>query len=393
VVHYQNVLTFREFAAQVLGPISMLPVLEMPITDALGCRSAERVVADLAVPGYRAALVDGIAVVAADVAAASPATPIMLPIGGTVAAGTPAEPIEEGHCARVAAGAQLPAGTDAVISAAHCQIEDGKVSLTRGPKPGEGFRDIGSQFEAGQLVIEEGQYLGHVAIAELALIGRPRALVHPRPRVVVITVGSELVRVSSPVGDVTVHDAAGVLLTTTASRLGADCYRVGPIPDDPRAVRDAIEDQLVRADIVVTAGGIDTHSDVLHQELLKAGIARFDGPDLAPCPSYGIGRIGPDKTPIVALPGDPAIALLAFHALARPVITAMLGRDIFRRDNTVTPPRRAITGSRLVPGRFEGNHFVPVVAEPPTLADLASVTAISIHHADQDVAEVVEWPF
>lgn len=373
--------------------MTQLPMLEMPITGALGCAAAVGMTADRAVPGFRQASVDGVAVVAADAATAHAATPVILPIGAAVKAGSPAEALAEGHCARVAAGAAVPASADAVVPISDCTIEDDKVVLTRPPVVGEGFLQIGSQFRAGDVVLREGQYLGHIAIAELALIGVPRIQVHPRPRVVVLTVGSELVPVSHPAGDATVHDAAGVLLTTTAKRLGADCYRVGPLPDDSRAVRDAVEDQLVRADVIVTCGGIDEPDDVLRQELVHAGLARFDGPPLDPCAAYGVGRIGPDSTPIIALPSDPAAALLAFHALARPVITAMIGRDVNTRNQTVAAPRTPATGTMLVPGSFDGQRFVPVTTSPLTLRSLAPATAIAICDAGTGSAEVVEWPY
>ncbi len=369
----------------------MLPALEVPITEALGCRAAADVTVGRAVPSFRQAALDGVAVNVSDGRSASLTTPVILPLGPGVRAGTVAEPIAEGHGARVATGAQVPANADAVVGPDCYEIEVDKITLTRAPVPGEGIREVGSQFSAGETVVQRGQVLGHVGIAELALIGRPRVTVHPKPRVIIVTVGSELVRVSSPPTPVTLHDATGVLLTTTAARLGVNCHRVGPIPDDARAVRDAIEDQLVRADVIVTAGGIDTPDDVLRQELQSAGIARFDGPRLAPCSAYGVGRIGPDRTPVIALPGDPASAALAFHALVRPVIDAMFGRESSTRSDAVVPPRRPAVGSRLVPGWFEGERFVPVATEPLALRDLAPVTGIAIHHAGQGTAEVVEW--
>ena len=374
-----------------LGPVPLLPVLEVPITDALGCVSAVDVATDRDVPAYRQAVAAGFALNAADASQASRATPVILPVDGEVAAGAVAEPVAAGHCVRIAAGAQLPPNTDAAIAAAECQIDDGKVILHRPPVAGEGLRGVGSQFVAGETVVVRGQRLGHVAIAELALIGRPRIVVHPRPRVIIVTIGSELARVSAAPGPTSINDATGVLLTTTASKYEVDCHRVGPIADDRRAVRDAIEDQLVRADIVVTAGGIDGDEDVLRKELTDAGLARFDGPALEPCGAYGVGRIGPDRTPIVALPGDPVLALLAFHALVRPIIASMQGREP-ESSRVITPPRRAVgSGSRLVPGSFAEGRFLPVAAQTPSLRDLADVTAIAIHHAGDSSAEVVEW--
>lgn len=383
--------TFREFVDEVLGPVAMLAALEVPITDAIGCRAAADVVADRPVPGFRQAIVDGVAVSAADVPAASPATPAVLPIGGAVLAGAPAEPLLDAHCATIAIGAPVPTGADAVVGPDSYRIDGDKVLLARVPAVGEGIREPGAVFAEGDILVSRGQRLGTIAVAELALAGFPRVRVHPRPRVVIVTVGSELVRASGVAGEVSVHDATGVLLTTSAVPLGATCHRVGPVPDDPRAVRDTLEDQLVRADIIVTAGGIDSPDDVVRQELHNSGVARFDGPALAPCNAYGIGLLGPERTPVVALPGDPAAALLAFHALVRPIIDAMLGRQE-QMAEVVLPPWHEAEGSRIVPGRFESPRFVPLAGAVVNVRQLETANAIAIQHRGISTAGVVVWP-
>jgi molybdopterin molybdotransferase len=383
--------TFRDFVGEVFGPLAMLPALEVPITDAIGCRSAAAVTAGQPVPGFRQSAVDGIALRAADAAGASAATPAVLPISATIEAGSPAAELVEGHCARIAAGAPLPSNADAVAGPDSYRLDDDKVLLLRPPQPGQGCREAGSTFSPDDIVIDEGQWLGTVAVAELALTGRPWVKVHPRPRVVIVTVGSELVRVSGTSSDVQSHDAIGVALTTTAAPLGATCHRVGPVSDDPRAVRDTLEDQLVRADIIVTAGGIDGEHDVLRQELAGTGVARFDGPPLHPCNAYGVGLLGAERTPIIALPGDPAAALLAFHALVRPVVDALRGLE----PPVVEVPLPAWLdgrGSRLIAGRMEHSRFAPGPEERPTIRQLAGANAMAIQHYGEAAAEVVEWP-
>jgi molybdopterin molybdotransferase len=383
--------TFRDFVGEILGPLAMLPTLEVPITDAIGCRSASAVTAGQSVPGYRQSAVDGIALRVGDAAGASAATPAVLPIGATIEAGAPAEDLVEGHCARIAAGAPLPANADAVAGPDSFRLDDDKVQVLRPPRLGQGCREVGTIFRPDDIVIAEGQRLGTVAVAELALVGRPWVRVHPRPRVVIVTIGSELVRVSESSSDVQGHDAAGVALTTTAAPLGVTCHRVGPVADDPRAVRDVLEDQLVRADIIVTSGGIDSEHDVLRQELASTGVARFDGPLLHPCNAYGVGRLGAERTPIIALPGDPAAALLAFHALVRPVVDALRGASA----PTIEAPLPAWMdgrGSRIIAGRYEQARFTPDPAGLPTLRQLADANAIAIQHHGEAAAEVVEWP-
>ncbi len=393
MVHYRAMHTFRDFADEVLGPISQLPELEVPVTDALDCCAAYAVLSPQAVPSYPQAQFEGIAVSAEDVRGASASTPVILPLGGDVAAGTVPAALATGHCARMATFSQVPATTDAVIALDDVAVEDDKVVVSAAVAPGNGVVQVAGQFDRGDTIIAAGQRLDHIAIAQLALAGHPRIKVHPRPRVVVVTIGSELVRVSGQARPATVFDATGVLLTTTAASLGADCYRVGPLPDDAKTVRDTIEDQLVRADIVITAGGIDTATDVLRRELLDSGLGRFDGPELFPCSAYGIGRIGPEATPIIALPGDPASALLAFHALVRPVITGMLGREGHPRHMVPAPSGGTVAGSRVMAGTLEGGRFAPTASGHPALRDLAGMNAMAVQHHGERLAEVVAWPY
>lgn len=383
--------TFREFTREVLGPVSMLPALEVPITEAIGCRSAALVTAGKPVPGYRQSVLDGIALRAEDAQGASAATPVVLPIGATIEAGRAAEPLAEGHCARIASGAELPPNADAVAGPDSYRIDDDKVVLMRPPGPGQACREIGSIYRPDDVVIAEGQRLGTVAVAELALVGRPRVKVHPRPRLVILTVGSELVRVSASASDVQGHDAAGVVLTTTAAPLGVNCHRVGPVPDDARAVRDTLEDQLVRADIIVTVGGIDSESDTLRQELVGTGVALFDGPPLHPCNAYGVGLLGTERTPVISLPGDPSAALLAFHALVRPVLDALRGADS-EPAQVRLPVWSEGPGSRILAGRYSDSQFVPVSEGLPAMRQLEGANAIAIQHHGETAAEVVEWP-
>lgn len=386
--------TFRDFVGEVLGPLAMLPSLEVPITDAIGCRSAAAVTAGQAVPGFRQSMVDGIALRVADVAGASAATPVALPISTTIAAGTEAEDLPAGHCARIAAGAQVPESADAVVGSNSYRLDGDKVEVMRQPQHGVGYRESGSIFNPDDIIVAEGQQLGTVAVAELALAGRPWVKVHPQPRVVVVTLGSELVRASGTASEVQGHDAVGVALMTTAAPLGVTCHRVGPVPDDPRAVRDALEDQLVRADIIVTAGGIDSPDDVLRQELASSSVARFDGPTLNPCNAYGVGLLGAERIPLIALPGDTAAALLAFHALVRPIIDALRGTGQNPR-SVPMPAWDSQRGSRVVAGKYDGEQFTAGPSGPaglPTIRDLADADAIAVQHFGASLAEVVEWP-
>ena len=393
-MHYQTVRTYRDFRDEVIGEVGLLPALDMPITDVLGCLVERDVTSPGPVPGYRRVTTEGFAVRTPDTAAASPQTPVILALVDTVPAGYSAmEPLMPGQTVRVSAGAPMPENADGVVPLEQGVLEGDKVSVSVPAGTGDGFQGSDGLYREGDVIIPGGTALDHAAIAAMAISGQPRVLVHPRPRVVVITVGSELVPVSDSSTPGLMHDAAGVLLTTSIRSLGADGYRVGPIADEGRAVRDAIEDQLVRADLIVTAGGIAVEGDVVRRELSAEGVARFDGPALEPLQNYGLGRIGSDQVPIVCLPGDPGPAFLGFQALVRPLIGAMLGsRDPAGLLGTVIAEEVVAEGSRLVPGRWRDNRFTPSAIGCPTLRDLVGANAMTVQHAGAASAEVVGWP-
>ena len=110
-------------------------------------------------------------------------------------------------------------------------------------------------------------------------------------------------------------------------------YRVGIVPDDPRALLDAIEDQLVRADLVVTTGGVSVGAYDVVKEVLGRGSARstFGKVAMQPGMPQGFGTIGPDETPIFTLPGNPVSAYVSFEVFVRPVIRRMLGAEPLHR--------------------------------------------------------------
>jgi molybdopterin molybdotransferase len=150
--------------------------------------------------------------------------------------------------------------------------------------------------------------------------------------VVVVSTGSELTDVGSPLAPGRIYDTNSLALTAAAQEAGAIAYRVGIVPDDPRKLAATLEDQLVRADVLVTSGGVSVGAyDVVKQVLSQLGTVGFDKVAMQPGMPQGFGTIGPDSTPVFGLPGNPVSALVSFEAFVRPALRTMLGAEPVER--------------------------------------------------------------
>jgi molybdopterin molybdotransferase len=340
------VKTVAEHLASVLAVVQTLPPLELGLLDAHGCVLAEDVTAPFPLPGFDNSSMDGYAVRVEDLAT----VPVVLPVVGDIAAG-PASPlrVQPGLCVRIMTGAMMPAGADAVVPVEWTDGGVAQVRIDRRPDVGAFVRRAGEDVASGTVVLPNGSHLGAAQIGLAAAVGRARLTVRPRPRVVVVSTGSELVEPGEPLGPGQIQDSNSPALTAAAIEAGAIAYRVGIVPDDPRRLADTLEDQLVRADILVTSGGVSVGAyDVVKDVLSRLGTVSFDRVAMQPGMPQGFGTIGPDRTPVFGLPGNPVSALVSFETFVRPALRTMLGAFPIER-----PRVQAITDVALdsVPGK------------------------------------------
>ena len=338
-------ISVEEHLARVLSVVQPLSPLDLGLMDAHGCVLTEDVVAEAALPGFDNSSQDGYAVRRDDVLGASATRPVVLPVTGDVAAG-PASPlrVQPGVCVRIMTGAMMPAGADAVVPLEWTDGGISSVRITRVPDAGAYVRRVGEDVAAGETVLTAGTLLGAAQIGLAAAVGRARLVVRPRPRVVVVSTGSELVEAGQPLSPGRIADSNSPALTAAALEAGAIAYRVGIVPDDPRTLASTLEDQLVRADLLVTSGGVSVGAyDVVKEVLSRLGTVQFDKVAMQPGMPQGFGTIGPDATPVFGLPGNPVSALVSFEAFVRPALRKMIGATPLER-----PRVRAVTSKALV---------------------------------------------
>ena len=185
-----------------------------------------------------------------------------------------------------------------------------------------------------QLAIKNGQQIGSTQIALAASLGLDRLPTRPHPRVVIISAGDDLVEPGSKLAkDDDEFESNSWFLTTFMREAGAHAFRVHTIPETAEQLKLVIEDQLVRADLIVISGeSKDESFDLITSVISKLGDIKVVTPNLNESGKHSYGLIGPDKTPVITLPGDPIANYLSAEIFVRPMILKMLAKtQIYRQ--------------------------------------------------------------
>ncbi|MFD4409773.1 gephyrin-like molybdotransferase Glp [Streptomyces sp. NPDC058476] len=395
----------------ILATVRPLEPIELQLLDAQGCVLVEDVTVPVSLPPFDNSSMDGYAVRVADVAGASEEYPAVLTVVGDVAAGQAEQPhVGPGQAARIMTGAPLPPGAEAVVPVewtdgglgegpvsgmrAHSAAPEGASGQVHVHRPAEArahVRATGSDVKAGDRALEAGTVLGPPQIGLLAAIGRGTVRVRPRPRVVVLSTGSELVQPDEELGAGQIYDSNSFALCAAARDAGAIAYRVGAVADDAETLRATIEDQLIRADLLVTTGGVSVGAyDVVKEALSSVGDEDEAGSGIEfrklamqPGKPQGFGSIGPDHTPLLALPGNPVSSYVSFEVFVRPAIRTLMGlKDVQRpttratlnADKALTSPsgrRQFLRGTyadgEVTPVGGAGSHLIAALAHADAL--------------------------
>jgi molybdopterin molybdotransferase len=385
-----------EHLAGILAAIEPIAPIELGLLEAEGGVLAEDVTATHPLPSFDNSAMDGYAVRSADVAGTAGGHPITLPVVGEVVAGdTGAYAVTAGTAVRIMTGAQLPAGADAVVPVEWTDGGLAKVEVREAAAPGHAVRHTGEDLRPGDQLLGKGTLVGPVQLGLLAAAGRSAVLVRPRPRVAVLSTGNELAEPGTPVTPGRIWESNSFMLAAAARQAGSIAYRHGAVRDDPRELLEAIEGQLMRADVLVTSGGVSMggEHDVVKDTLSRLGSVQFAKVAMQPGMPQGFGVVGDDRTPIFTLPGNPVSAYVSFQLFVRPALRALRGMDP-ERPRTVhamlTGPLRSPAGKRsFASAQLERAVVTPLSGQGShRLASLAAANALII--VPEDVTEMAQ---
>ncbi|MDU0968976.1 MAG: molybdopterin molybdotransferase MoeA [Actinomycetaceae bacterium] len=314
-----------------LDHVAPLAPLGVVLPDTVGCVLAETVMAPFDRPVADQATCDGYAVRAEDLEGANDAHPAKLDVLGELRAGdTQPVALVPGACLRIASGAPLPGGADTVVPLDVTDQDPRVVSVFCEAEVGENIIYRGEDVAQGSEILTSGTRIDARQVALLAGVGRLRVQVRPKPRVVIVSIGDELVEPGQRADVGAVFDANGHALACAVADAGATTFRVSAVPDDPTTLSEVLHNQLMRADVLVTTGGLSYGSgDTVKEVLSPLGTVRFDNVAMSPGKQFGVGTL--DNVPIFCLPGDPVAAQIGYEIFVRPCLRKMAGWEDYYR--------------------------------------------------------------
>jgi molybdopterin molybdotransferase len=333
----------EEHQSVVAGLITPRPPVGMPLADTLGLVLAEDVVAPLSLPGFDNSAMDGYAVVADDIAAASADQPVLLPVAEDIPAGrTDLLTLKPGTAHRIMTGAPVPSGATAVVPV---EVTDGAtdtVAIRATARQGQHIRRAGEDVTAGTVVLHAGQVVTPSVLGLAAALGLGELRVVPRQRVLVVSTGSELVAPGVELKPGQIYESNAFMLAAAVRDAGGEVVASPMTGDDVDQFRAALEGHARDADLIITTGGVSAGAYEVVKDAL-GGAAEAASADrsevefvkvaMQPGMPQGAGRIGAagpatsgTGTPIITLPGNPVSALVSFEVFIRAPLRAAMAQ-------------------------------------------------------------------
>lgn len=237
-------------------------------------------------------------------------------------------------------------------------------------------------FAGERLVLKSGSPIRSTTIGLAASIGRGHLPSRPQPRVVIISAGPDLIEPGNPITGSEEYETNSWQLTTIVREIGGVGFRVHSIPDDEEQLKDVVEDQLVRADLIVVSGERNDDSfDLITRALSQLGEVKVVDLELENSGRFNYGAIGPDKIPVITLPGDPITAYVAMQLFVRPMIRTMLGAKEVYCPSVKARLEKDFNGSNvgrnyLLAQLSEDNSSVSIFNEQEDFVSLAAANSL-----------------
>ena len=327
----QELIPVEQARALLLDTVNTLETEKVPLIEALGRISAKNQTSDIDISPFDHSAMDGFAVVASDLANATPEAPIELPVIDEIPAGAYYDKVlQPGTCVRIMTGAPIPDGANAVVKyEIVTNLENdgrapGRVAFSAPTSAGDNIRQKGEEIAAGEVAIKAGEPLSPAGAGLLASCGLSQVEVYKRPRVAVIPIGSELVEPDTLPLPGQIRDGNSYAIGASVVRAGGIPHLHSIVPDDKDMLAAAVLEAGEESDFVVTSGGASNGDfDYIQQVVKEQGELFMDFVNMRPGKAQTFGLV--KNTPVFGLSGNPAAAYCGFEMLVRPALRKMQG--------------------------------------------------------------------
>ena len=410
-----------EASERTLQALAPLAAERVGLVAAHGRVLAESPRAELTLPPWANSAMDGYAVRAADVAGATPARPVTLPVLETVAAGAfPTRPLPPGAATRIMTGAPVPDGADSVVRVEDTDGGVTQVQVRDARDAGRNVRRAGEDVWAGDVVLEAGTILRGAQVGLLAAAGVAGVNVHRRPRVAIISTGDELValdRLDEARQGKRIISSNGYALAALVREAGGEPVELGIVPDAINWLRAKLH-EAASCDLIVTTAGVS----VGEFDYTRAAVEQVGGTidfwkvRMRPGAQLGFGTVR--GTPWLGLPGNPVSAIVTFELFVRPMVRRLLGhRELFPRaiscvageairsgggatyllramlDESVTPARATLAGGQGSHVQLSLGRANALLVIPPDVSEAPPGTALRAIPLGERMTFASEFPF
>jgi putative molybdopterin biosynthesis protein len=368
---------------------------EVPVTDSMGRTLAEDVVAQIDVPGFDRAAMDGYAVVAEDTFGADDDNPKIVKILGRCEPGQQSSiPVKAGEAIEISTGAPVPRGSNAVVMVEYTRRTNSKLAVFRAVVPGENIGAAGSDIMAGELVLRNGETITPREIGVLAALGIERVRVFRKPRVAILSTGNELLTPGAPLTYGKLYDINANAIAASVVECGGEPVRLGIVPDNAEVMESTLRRGLEQADMVLTSGSTSAGAgDLIYRiidNLGKPGVL-VHGISVKPGKPAVIAVV--NGKPLIGLPGYPTSALMIFHALVAPVIREMSGltpRTVVVHDAKLALRVTSKGRRELLPVHLTRTAAGDYLAYP-TMGGSGAISSFSLSDGYIDIPDTVNY--
>lgn len=316
-------LSVQEAKTRIIAQITPLSGYEqVALRTALGRVLAENIISPIDVPAYTNAAMDGYALRGQDLSQTQ--TKYFKLIGKSLAGQPFSGEVQAGECVRIMTGAMMPRGTDTVVMQENVRVEQDKVIINTGEKPGQNVRQAGEDMRAGESVLEVGKLILPPELGLIASLGFAEVKVKRKLRVAFFSTGDELRSIGENLEKGQIYDSNRYSLFGLLSRLGVEFLDMGVIPDIPEKIEQAFNQAADNAEVVITSGGVSVgEADFVKATLEKLGKVDFWKVAMKPGHPLAFGFL--KQSLFFGLPGNPVSLLATYYQLVQPALHHAMG--------------------------------------------------------------------